>query len=104
MGKRKKTPYQLIEEYLGDIDREQKLWGEIAKNGSSDLLYPDGVALNLVRNHIISARRNILDLCVENDIKIPECLYELKLPQEVDQNYMVDPSSERAKRIFANRL
>lgn len=99
MGKRKKTPYQLIDEYLGDITREQKRWDEIAKNGSSDLWYPDGVALNLVRNHIISSRNRCISLCYENGIKFPEFLYSMSIPQKVDQNYMVDPTSERAKRI-----
>jgi hypothetical protein len=102
MAKRKKSPAQQIEERLCDLGCEQKRWGEIAKNGSSDLWYPDGIGLNLVRNHIIYDICTIKDLCSENGIPIPDGFDET-IPQEVDQNYMVDPTSERAKRIFAHR-
>lgn len=35
------------------LDAEYKHWDDLKKNGCSDPAWPDGVNLNLVRNHII---------------------------------------------------
>lgn len=52
MPKKKKSPAELIAEYEADIDKERKKWDYYKVHGGTDG-YPDGVALNLTRNHII---------------------------------------------------
>ncbi len=36
-----------------ELDKEFQRWDEISRNGCSDPIWPDGVNMNLVRNHII---------------------------------------------------
>lgn len=51
--------------------------------------WPDGCNMNLTRNHIISYKRDIAELCEENGMPLPE-EYFLKIPPEVDDNYMAN--------------
>ena len=41
------------------LDAAYKHWDDLKKNGCSDPAWPDGVNLNLVRNHIIYWYRNV---------------------------------------------
>ena len=43
------------------LDAEYKHWDDLKKNGCSDPAWPDGVNLNLVRNHIIYWYRLLRD-------------------------------------------
>lgn len=55
------------------------------QNGGSDPFYPDGVNLNLIRNHIIYYKRQL-----ENELadgNFPEVYYK-DTPPEVDMNYV----------------
>ena len=38
---------------MAELQEENKHWDDLKKNGCSDPAWPDGVNLNLVRNHII---------------------------------------------------
>ena len=62
-------------------------WADLYENGGSDPFWPDGVNLNLVRNHILWYRHQIEEhLSPEN---YPEC-YHRPIPPEVDQGYIAD--------------
>lgn len=100
MGKRKKKPEELIDEYIADLRNERSRWDKYKQAGTTDRIYPDGVGMNLTRNHCIYDVNRIKKLCEEIGAEIPSECYE-PLPPKVDQNFMVDPESERAKRIFA---
>lgn len=55
--------------------------------------------MNLLRNHIIYAKRRITELCEENGIAIPETFY-LPTPPEVDDDYMANLNQkERVNRL-----
>lgn len=45
--------------------------------------------MNLTRNHIISYKRDVAGLCEETGMQLPE-EYFLKIPPEVDDNYMAN--------------
>lgn len=47
------SPEQLIRRYLEQIDNERKKWDYYNIHGTTDGIYPDGVGMNLTRNHII---------------------------------------------------
>lgn len=45
-----------------ELEKDISRWNDICKNGCSDPFWPDGVNLNLVRNHIIHDLRLLSDL------------------------------------------
>lgn len=49
--------------------------------------------MNLTRNHIISYKHDIQEMCEENNIPLPEGYY-LPTPPEVDDNYMANLKQE----------
>ena len=53
---------ETAESIRADALKELERWNTIRKNGSNDPLWPDGVNLNLVRNHIIYANRHLKEL------------------------------------------
>lgn len=77
-----------------ELEREYQRWNYIAANGCQDPFWPDGVNLNLVRNHIIYWRHlleerrseNIQVSLFDSAVPTPE---QRPIPPEVPQNYMV---------------
>lgn len=53
---------ETAESIRADALKELERWNAIRKNGSNDPFWPDGVNLNLVRNHIIYANRRLKEL------------------------------------------
>ena len=101
--KKKKTPDQLIKELSTDIIKEINSWVEKNENGCSDPFWTDGMNMNLNRNHIIYAKRQIADLCAEYSIPIPEEMY-LPTPPEVSDYYMAHlRDKQRVERVAFGR-
>lgn len=69
-------------------------WQHLYENGGSDPTWPDGVNLNLVRNHIIYYKCQ-LEEAHPTLYGLPEVYYR-DLPPEVDQEYMARPDEIRA--------
>lgn len=78
---------------------EHELWNHLYQNGGSDPNWEDGVNLNLVRNHIISYRRQ----CQEElrTVEYPEEYY-VSVPPKIDNHYMAraDEIREHAKNTL----
>lgn len=89
---KKSRKEQLAEELRDRYSR----YAELLENGGNDPLYPDGVNLGLVRNHIIYYKRQCEDELHPSDY--PEEYY-WDLPPEVDQSYMAHP-----ERIYEQAL
>lgn len=88
-----------LEKYRKEVISEIKHWKDISKNGCNDPLWPDGCNMNLVRNHIIYAKRKMAELCSENNIPLPEEYY-FSLPPKVDEGYMANlKQKERVNRL-----
>lgn len=99
MAARKKKPEQMLENHKKDIQRELAHWHFLRDHGGQDPFWPDGVNMNLTRNHIIYARRQIVEICEENDWALP-AEYFLPLPPEVPDGYMANLDQEkRVKRL-----
>lgn len=93
------TPEQEIESLRKDILQELKRWQFLREHGGQDPFWPDGVNMNLIRNHIIYDKTRLLELC--QDGKLPEEYY-LPTPPEVDKDYLARKNKyfkERKKRI-----
>ena len=60
---KKKTPEQEVEALCKSIRQEIDHWKNINQYGCSDPFYADGTNMNLTRNHIIYAKRQISEIC-----------------------------------------
>ena len=69
------------------------------QHGGSDPFYHDGVNLNLVRNHIIYAKRQFAESVSDGDL--PEVYYR-ETPPEVEQSYMA--RADEIRQNAANTL
>lgn len=96
---KKKTPEQMLKEHCKNIRQEIVVWQHINEHGCNDPFWPDGCNMNLTRNHVIYALRQIAELCEEHGWELPEEYY-LPVPPEVPDNYMANlDQAERVKRI-----
>ena len=94
------TAEDKVKEYCQSIRREIEHWKDINQNGCSDPFWSDGCNMNLTRNHIIYYQRQLKEICIENEIPLPDEYY-LAVPPEGDTNYMANmKQKERVKRIF----
>lgn len=87
-------------DYAKDIIKESEIWNYINENGCQDPFWADGVNMNLVRNHIVYAKNQILQLAEKGE-EIPEEYY-MPTPPEVADNYIVKKNKhykERSKRL-----
>ena len=79
---------------LEELEKAYAQWESLYKQGGSDPFYPDGVNLNLVRNHILYFKRQIEE--TPPLYKNSEA-YQRELPPQVEDGYMA-----RAKEIRDN--
>lgn len=86
---RKQTEQNLIDSF--------SRWEHLYKYGGQDPFWEDGCNLNLIRNHILSARRRLEELEY-----FPE-IYKREVPPEVDNKYMAraEEIREHAKQTLA---
>lgn len=77
---------------LEELGKAYAQWQQLYENGGSDPFWPDGVNLNLIRNHIIYFKGQIEETC---PLYMADELYLRELPPEVDQNYMANPDKIR---------
>lgn len=99
---KKTTPEQTIKALVEDIIREVGAWEHKSENGCSDPFWPDGVNMNLNRNHIIYDKRQIGEICRENGLLIPEEYY-IPTPPEVSNYYMANLKQKRRVERIGNR-
>lgn len=99
---KKKAPEQEIMELSQGIRKEIDRWEDINQNGCSDPFWPDGMNLNLVRNHIIYAKRTIAKICEEHEISVPEEMH-IPIPPKVNQYYMANLKQKSRVERIGNR-
>jgi len=97
---KKKPPSELVQDYSRGIIDSIERWKSHKENGCNDPGWPDGANMNLLRNHVISYKRQIKELCSEYELPLPPEVYIPGLPY-VDNNYFAKPESERAKGIMS---
>lgn len=89
MKKKAKSIDDSIRELAENITERIRHWASIRKNGCNDPSWPDGVNMNLVRNHVIYYKRQLKEICAEHGRYLPDEYY-LATPPEVDDNYMAN--------------
>lgn len=90
-----------IEDICKEIQKSVQRWKDINQNGCNDPSWPDGINMNLVRNHIIYYKRQLEEICRNTGDDLPEEYY-LAVPPKVDNNYMAHlKQKERVQRSFS---
>lgn len=91
---KKKTPEQELKALCKNIRQEIDHWEHINQNGCNDPFWSDGCNMNLTRNHIIYAKRQIAEICEDHGIPIPDEMH-LPTPPQVDDYYMASMKQKR---------
>ena len=73
------------ENLLGELSKAYDQWENLYKRGGSDPFYPDGVNLNLVRNHILYFKQRIEE---EQPLYKNTQAFRRELPPKVEDSYM----------------
>lgn len=91
---KKKTPEQTVKDLSVDIIKEIEAWERKNEEGCSDPFWPDGVNMNLNRNHIIYDKRQIEEICRGNGLTLPGEYY-IPTPPEANDYYMASLKQKR---------
>ena len=79
---KKETP-----DYEAELIREYEHWEYMKEYGGSDPFYDDAGNMNLTRNHIIHAKKQLEELYGGDMSKYPE-IYFRELPPVTENGYM----------------
>ncbi|MBR6982104.1 MAG: hypothetical protein IKH75_01000 [Ruminococcus sp.] len=94
-----RTNDQKLIDLNDQIDKAVAHWHDIEKNGCSDPFWPDGLNMNLVRNHVIWYLTQIKELSVQpvqislfgepvGIVVTGDVLDDPRIPPEVDNDFM----------------
>ena len=97
---KQKTVDELIKLAADGISESLAQWEHLRVMGGRDPFWPDGCNMNLVRNHIIHHKMQLLELCEGRELPSE---YYLPTPEEVDNNYMA-PNGEFYERRMQNMI
>lgn len=87
------------DEHRTNIVKECAIWENLRVRGGQDPFYPDGVNMNLTKNHVIYAKRCLREMAAEHGWELPDEYY-LQTPPEVDDGYMANlKQKDRVKRL-----
>lgn len=97
---KKTTPAQSLENTVNEMLSSFERWKFIRDNGSNDPSWPDGINMNLVRNHILYYKGKIAEICRQEGFEIPEEYY-MPTPPEVDNYFMANlKQKKRVQRLI----
>ena len=71
--------------YKLELKKDYEHWQDVYENGCNDPSWADGFNLNLIRNHIIYYKVQLMETLAEDEL--PE-LYFKELPPKVDPDYI----------------
>ena len=91
-----------VESIVRQIEDSYNTWDAYMNGGGSDPTWEDGCNMNLVRNHIIYYRQQLLGMCSED--QLPE-IFNRELPPEVSNKFMAQPDriredAQRALEVY----
>lgn len=84
----KLSTIQKIAEVEAELEKDISRWNEIYTNGCSDPFWPDGVNLELKRNHIINDLRMLSEL---NDQPTQLSMFQIAFDGTANPDFMDDP-------------
>lgn len=99
MKQKRKQGKELLDDYIEQCENSYKRWHDVFNNGCFDPTWADGVNLNLVRNHILIAKKNIGKLCKQEELEDPPILLR-EIPPELDCDYMANAEWLREQGII----
>lgn len=93
-----------LEDLVKNLEKSFQHWQDIYEHGCYDPFWADGVNLNLVRNHILSYKKQIEELLEGKKIgqttlfpsSYPDVYYK-PTPEEVSYDYMAQPDKIRSR-------
>ena len=108
--KKNKSRDQQIADLHAELQRDIDRWNDIKVNGCNDPFWPDGVNLNLKRNHIIYDLRQLAELQQSpvqlsffTAMGVTDCdtliMSDKSIPPEVPNDFMVKDRFENGRRI-----
>jgi hypothetical protein len=103
MAKTNSSPEDEICRMAAEIADQIKHWEYLKIHGGSDPLWEDGVNMNLTRNHVLSYKKQIEEICNESGLPFP-AEYSLPTPPEVDDDYMARTEEIRASAKLTLKL
>ena len=83
-----KSPADKLRGLMAECAEHYDHWQNVRQNGCNDPTWSDGVNLNLIRNHIIHAKREIKSLCDNFRLVIP-AIYFRPLPLTMRNDFYV---------------
>jgi len=89
----KLTDGQNICQMIEELKEEFANWSEIRENGTSDPFWPDGVNINLVRNHILFRKGEIERLSEGQLFPPDDPILNQPVPPEMPDEWMAKPRS-----------
>lgn len=81
------NPQNELKKTVAECEKSFQQWQYLYDNGGQDPFWPDGVNLNLVRNHILCYKDKMSELCGLLSAPLPE-IYNRTLPPKVDSEYI----------------
>jgi len=101
MRKKEKQGQELFLDTIKQCESSYERWKFVYENGCSDPTWSDGVNLNLVRNHILMARKRLVEMCETEGYEKPPILLR-GIPDKVDTEFMAkaDEIRERGKQYL----
>lgn len=96
-----KTAEEKIESLCRMIKDEIARWEHYRDFGGQDPFYTDGLNMNLIRNHILSYKRDIVELCKESGQRLPEDFF-VATPPVTDDGYMCPKG--KYKKVRTQRI
>ena len=106
MAKRKLTPAEQLQHHVDECVKRYAHWEAERRDGCVDPNWADGTNLNLVRGHIICAKKKIRHTCEEFGLVIPAIYFRALPPVMPDDFFVTDGKNynpQRAKRIKSLR-
>lgn len=100
---KRRSKSEQISDLARHLECEIRHWQFMKIEGCQDPFWPDGVNMNLTRNHVISYKREIAQLCTETGEPLPQAYY-LPTPPKVPDAYMARLDTPRARRVIAMHL
>ena len=98
-----KEIFDALSECAAGLTASFQRWDYLFEHGGNDPTWPDGMNLNLVRNHILSYKRQIEQLLAEQDQSLtlfkasfPDIYYR-ETPERVSGNFMVKADEIRSR-------
>lgn len=101
-----KSEQDRLKDMRHNLLREFRTHEHLKTHGGQDPFWPDGMNMNLTRNHIIYEKRQIMELCSMSGLDLPP-EYFIPTPEEVDDDYMANlDQTDRVERLRqqGNRL